>query len=392
MPEDVNCDEANVPEYELPELLRMQDGTAATPGHWPRRRAELVELLRAHVYGHPPALLIIAAIGDATTILDNETMTLRELTVDLCENTHAVRVLLALPKQPPRALFLGLNFRGNHTVHPAPGIAVTEAWVPGSKPQAPENRAAATGRGFSAPSWPLELITTRGFGLATAYAGEIDPDYDDGFLNGIHAYETEARGETSGGTIAAWAWGLSRLREALATLDELATTPVVALGHSRLGKTALWAAAQDENFAGAASNDSGCLGAALSRRRFGERLRHINTSFPHWFGARCKEYNEREDELPVDQHMLLACIAPRPLAVGNAAEDHWADPRGEFLACIAADPAWRLLGKAGLGSEDVPSINRPVGETLQYHIRLGGHGLTPLDWWHYCDFFARRLG
>ncbi len=235
----------------------------------------------------------------------------------------------------------------------------------------------------------LPEILSRGYALAIIDRESVDPDEYDEFKNGVHGV-FDPPGERPGdawGTIAAWAWGLSRALDYLETDKDVNAERVAVMGVSRAGKTALWAGAQDERFAMTISVCSGCTGAALSRRRFGEPVGAINARFPHWFCKNYRKFDGKEDALPVDQHMLLSLIAPRLLYVISADEDLWADPRGEFLGAKFADPVYKLLGTKGLEAEHMPELESPVQTgRIGYHIRRGGHGLEHYDWLRYVDF------
>ena len=230
-------------------------------------------------------------------------------------------------------VFLGLNFRGNHAEHPDPAIKLSTAWMPDDKQAAiVDHRATEASRGTSSQRWPVEQMLARGYGMATAYYGDVFPDRADGRSASVLAkLGRPVEGPLPAdepGAIATWAWQLSRILDWLVTLPEVDPGTVIVVGHSRLGKTALWAGACDERFAMVVSNESGCGGAALSRRNYGETLEVITSRFPHWFCPAFASYAGRETDLPCDQHTLLAMTAPRPLSVASAVEDRWADQIG----------------------------------------------------------------
>ena len=218
--------------------------------------------------------------------------------------------------------------------------------------------------GDQAARWPYAKIVDAGYAVLTVDYRQFEPDDPAPAAPGVRALfpaETGAGEFEPWGAVGAWAWGLSRCLDIAAGIPGVDPAGAIALGHSRLGKAALWAGAQDERFAVTVSNDSGCAGASLFRHPGGEDIAAITTTFPHWFVPSFSAYAGAESRLPVDQHQLLAGIAPRRVYVLSAEDDHWADPVGEHLAVVAASPAF----------ED---------GCIGYHVRAGGHDLLEEDW------------
>jgi hypothetical protein len=401
-PPGFNYDEAKVPAYTLPDALRLADGRRATDAAtWKRaRRPELVALYEQNVYGRsaPPPHGVRYVVRDNTAGALGGLATRRQIGILLTgrEDGARIELLMYVPAKHTGRVpaFLGLNFSGNDTVNADPAILAARRVTP-----APASGPPARGSGAS--SWQVESILSRGFALATAYYGDIEPDRLDGRNEGVrgtfaidstvHAPGTVHPVPGEWGAIGAWAWGLSRALDYLATDAEIDARHVAVMGHSRLGKAALWAGAHDERFGIVISVQSGEGGASITRRLFGETIARINEHFPYWFCDRYKTYNGRENDLPVDAHELVALIAPRPVYVSSATEDLWSDPRGEFLAALNAEPVYHLFGSAGLGVTEMPPPDTSVGQIIGYHIRTGKHSVTSADWEHYLTFASRHF-
>ena len=310
----------------------------------------------------------------------------REVAMHIEGMPTPVPILMYIPSNAKGAVpaFLGMNFKGNHQINADPEITISVNAPKGAELGSDPERGAATSR------WPLEMLMDNGYALVTIYRGDVDPDFDDGFQNGVHPLFYK-EGQTAPaadewGTIAAWAWSLSRVMDYLEQDKDIDQERVAVIGHSRLGKTSLWAGATDPRFAIVISNDSGCGGAALSMRKHGETVEAINKNFPHWFCDNYNAYRNNEEALMVDQQGLLALIAPRPLYVASAVEDDWADPEGEYLSALYASPVYELYGKKGLASP-MPSVDSPMMEgDVAYHIRKGGHDINLYDWTQYVKF------
>jgi len=377
----VNYDESKVPEYTLPDALVMNDGSKVRNAReWmKKRRPEILAMFETEVYGKAPGRpedMSFETLYTETGVLGG-IATRREVKVYFsADKKHYMTVLVYAPAGKTKSpAFLGINFKGNESVSEDPGITLpdkTQLKAYGIHP--------LFERGYASSSWPLEEIVKRGYAVVTFCRDDVDPDTDDAFGNGVHPlFYREGQhcpDPDQWGTISAWAWGLSRALDYLETDELVDAGRVAVIGHSRLGKTALWAAAQDTRFAMSISNCSGCGGAALSRRAVGETVAAINRRFPHWFCRNFQKYNDNEAALPVDQHELIDLIAPRPVYVASASEDKWADPVGEGLAAKEAEKVYRLFH---------------AQDRIGRHVHKGKHQISIEDWEYYLDFADKWL-
>ncbi len=399
-----NYDEAQIPPYRLPELLVSEQGQNINTARqwWEIRRPELFNLFQNQVYGKVPEADVkinFTEIEKSNDALFGKAIR-KQIKISVSGNGQQrdILMLIYLPnnQNKPVPLFLGLNFYGNHTIYHDTAIVLTKSWIKNNEKYGiTNNQATQASRGARIKRWPVESIISRGYGLATIYYGDIDPDFDDSFQNGIHPLfykQNQIRpAPFQWGSIAAWAWGLTKAMDYFERDKAINHKKIAVIGHSRLGKSSLWAGALDRRFALVISNNSGCGGAALSRRRYGETIAIINNYFPHWFCGNFKSYSDREGFLPVDQHMLVALIAPRPVYIASAIEDQWADPKGEFLSAKTAGKVYELLGAKQLGTNKFPSLNQPVNKgDIAYHVRTGKHDITFFDWQRYLDFAAGK--
>lgn len=362
----------------LPDVLTTAGGKAVTEaGVWEaERRPEILELFRAQVFGRNPvkrpASLRFEVADADTEMLDGKALRKRvKIRYAGPGGEGAIRLTAFIPKAArPAPAFLLICNRPEQNIDPD--------------------------RGVKSPFWPVEELVARGYAALAFYNGDVDPDAHDGFTNGVHGVfqpDPKVRKADAWGTIAAWAWGASRVMDWIESEPLIDRARVAVVGHSRGGKTALWCGANDARFALTISNNSGCGGAKLNRMVLpkSEGIARINKVFPHWFCENFRQYGDREDALPVDQHMLIALVAPRLAYVASASLDAWAGQEGEFRSCVLASPVWALYGKKGLVGDAFPEAGKALQEgCVGYHLRAGKHDLTLEDWTRYMDFADRH--
>jgi (4-O-methyl)-D-glucuronate---lignin esterase len=367
-----NFEESAVAPYVLPDVLARPDGSIVrTPDQWRARRSEILELFREHVYGRSPGRpehVRFETVETNPTAMGGAA-TLRRIAIVSTQGgrEHRFGVTLFLPnaRRGRVPVFLLINNRS-------------------------PNDTDAT-RTVQSGFWPAERMIERGYGIAALHNAELAPDDKDRYRDGvIQLFDQPGgapRAPNAWRALAAWAWGASRAMDYFETDPRIDAHRVGVVGHSRGGKAALWAGAEDERFALVVSNESGEGGAALSRRNFGETLARITESFPHWFAENYKGFAGRVQDLPVDQHMLLALVAPRALYVASADGDLWSDPRGEYLAQVHASPVFALWGEPPIKADGMPPLDHPlIAGHRGYHVRTGVHNLTPYDWNCFADF------
>ncbi|QJE99371.1 acetylxylan esterase [Luteolibacter luteus] len=389
----------------LPDPLVSTDGTKITSAkEWKeKRRPELLEFFAREMYGQSPGVpekMSFEEFDRDREALDGKATRIQIAIYPGGKPGPRIDLLIYVPNgvEGPVPAFLGLNFWGNHAIHKDPGIRLTESWVENNHQPYVDlkgvdaNRATDETRGVNASQWPVEMILSRGYAVATMYREDVAPDHEPYFGSGVPPlYPELQRGEGNWGTIAIWAWSLSRALDVLENEPLIDARRVAAFGFSRLGKAALWAGANDERFALTISNESGAGGAKLFHRGVGEDIQRLNSLFPHWFSRKFRAYIGKDKELPFDQHLMISCIAPRPVYVASAIEDRNADPEGEFEGLKAAEGVFELLGAKGLPAERWPEVDVSVQGGIGYHVRAGRHDVTDFDWEQYLKFSDKHL-
>lgn len=384
---------------DLPDPLIAFDGSrVATPDDWTaRRRPELLRLFQHYMYGFlPPAPANLRAkveLSDANYFQGRATK--KQVTISFGPDAAPkIHLLLVIPnrRSGPAPVFVGMNFCGNHALLNDPQIPLPDQWIYSSCQGTQGERATEASRGTQIDTWAIEATIDRGYAVATFYSGDVDPDRND-FSDGVHPhFQSGPRTVDSWGTIAAWSWGIHRAVDYLVADSDLDRKRIAVVGHSRLGKTALLAAAFDERIALAIPHQAGCGGTAPSRGKVGESVKQINDRFPHWFDDVFKQFNDQPEKIPFDQHCLVALVAPRPVLFTNAVEDTWANPDGQFAVLVAADPVYRLLGTDGVKAKMPPPVGELQDGRLGYFVRAGKHSMIPEDWQVFLKFADKYFG
>lgn len=394
-----NYDESKVGTYTLPDPLLLNNGRPVTDAKtWiAKRRPEIVAMFEEQQYGRAPG----RPAEERFEILDKGTLALggkairKQVVIHFVKDPAApvLHLVVYTPAHAKRPvpLLLSINFSAPSTVIDDPGLLPDQVWDAKTHSRVP----AAQGHIFQKLN--VNALLDANMGIATFYYGDIAPDDPEGFSQSIQRWFLKP-GQTrpapnEWGTIATWAWGMSRVQDYLETDKDVDAKRVAIHGISRLGKTVMWAGAHDQRFALVIESCSGEGGAALSRRDYGETVAHLTAPgrYAYQFAANYAQYGKHVDQMPMDAHMLLALVAPRPLLLQTGTTDFWSDPKGEFLAAVAAAPVYRLLGKDPLDTDVWPGANQPVLHDIGYFMHEGGHGMIDSDWDIYVRFLTMHL-
>jgi hypothetical protein len=395
----VNYDESKVGTYTLPDPLKLNNGKPVRDAKtWTeKRRPEIVEMFETQQYGRAPGRPqdeSFDLVDKGTPALEGKAIR-KQVTINLSKDPTApkIHLLVYLPAaaKKPVPMLLSISFSAASTAVDDPGVIPGEIWDPKTNTKIP----AAQGRSFG--KIPVTTFLDAGIGVATFYYGDVDPDYLNGFSNGIRAKYLKPgqtdRAPDDWGSISAWAWGISRAQDYFEFDKAIDSKRVAIHGVSRLGKTVMWAGAHDQRFAAVIASCSGEGGAALSSRDYGETIAHLvePTRYPYQFAANYAKYRGFPDKAPFDGNLLVALVAPRPLLLQTGNSDYWSDPKGEFLAAVSAGPVYKLLGKDPLDTDVWPAAKQPIFHDLAYYMHDGPHGMVPTDWGIYLQFLKMHL-
>ncbi len=396
----VNYDESKVGTYTLPDPLKLNNGKKVTSKDvWmKKRRPEILEMYKEYQFGQAPSNIPEPAydVFDKGTLAYNETVIRKQVRIffSKASQDHYMDVLIYLPKdaEGPVPVMQMINFTANSAMVDDPGVRQGTIWNRELEQKEPAPEKSRFG------SFDIKPFTDQGIGIAMVYYGDISPDFDGGAQYGVQALfkkdGIENRNPDEWGAIASWSWGLSRIMDYFETDDQVDANRVALFGISRLGKTVLWTGARDDRFAMVIASCSGQGGAALNRRNYGEAIAHITapSRYDYQFAVNYQKFGEDPNKLPFDSHMLISLMAPRSLLLQTGDEDLWSDPKGEFLAAVAAEPVYELFGEKGLETDQMPSADEAlIDNPLGYYMHEGGHGTVPSDYEVILEFIQKHL-
>ncbi|MCB0665983.1 MAG: hypothetical protein KDC80_09190 [Saprospiraceae bacterium] len=393
----VNYDELKIPSYSLPDPLKLASGKKVTSAKiwYQKRRPEILDLFKKEQFGKIPNRdeISFRVFESGSPAFDHQVIR-KQVRIYFTKDTTLLKadLLVYLParSEGPVPLLLKIGFSANSN-------SVDDQEVKGGTIWTREGKKIPASEGRKFGSFDVKKFTSEGIGVAFIYYGDIEPDFADGIKYGIRGHYLKP-GETwpapdEWGTISAWAWGLSCVMDYLESDDQIDAKSVALYGVSRLGKTVLWTGALDTRFAMVMASCSGEGGAAISRRQYGETIKHMidPTRYHYQFCDNRSKYSSDPGTCPVDAHMLISLIAPRPLLLQTGDTDYWSDPKGEFEAAVAAEAVYQLLGKKGLETEAWPPAGTAILNDLGYYMHAGGHGSLPDDFNVLIDFMKKHF-